>query len=104
MPQNHESNGAAPESRKARSLLDQLPQIVRAGKRQAEGIMEGLEGRTSVAMQRRELVTPAKDTNWQEFQSLQTHAAAKATVGGELVLREGSGQQQLVSYLRVKGS
>jgi len=59
--------------------------------------MEGLEGRTRVALQTRELVTPAKDTNWQEFQSLKPYASAQATVSGELVLHEGSGQQQLVA-------
>jgi adenine-specific DNA-methyltransferase len=82
---------------KSRSLLEQLPEIVRAGKRQAERILEGLEARTRVALQTRELVTPAKDTNWQEFQSLKPHAKAQTTVGGELALREGSGQQQLVA-------
>jgi adenine-specific DNA-methyltransferase len=85
------------ESRSNRSLLEQLPEIVRAGKRQAERIMEGLEARSRVALQTRELVTPAKDTNWQEFQSLKPHAKAQVTVGGELALREGSGQQQLVA-------
>jgi adenine-specific DNA-methyltransferase len=52
--------------------LEQLPEIVRAGKRQAERIMEGLEARSRVGLQTRELVTPAKDTNWQEFQGLKT--------------------------------
>jgi adenine-specific DNA-methyltransferase len=85
------------ETRSNRSLLEQLPEIVRAGKRQAERIMEGLEARIRVALQTRELVTPAKDTNWQEFQSLKPHAKAQVTVGGELALREGSGQQQLVA-------
>jgi adenine-specific DNA-methyltransferase len=85
------------EIRSNRSLLEQLPEIVRAGKRQAERIMEGLEARTRVALQTRELVTPAKDTNWQEFQSLKPHAKAQVIVGGELALREGSGQQQLVA-------
>ena len=55
---------------KSRSLLEQLPEIVRAGKRRAEQIMEGLEGRNRIGLQTRELVTPAKDTNWQEFQGL----------------------------------
>ncbi len=32
--------------------------------------MEGLESRSRIGLQTRELVTPAKDTNWQEFQSL----------------------------------
>jgi adenine-specific DNA-methyltransferase len=74
------------ETRSNRSLLEQLPEIVRAGKRQAERIMEGLEARTRVALQTRELVTPAKDTNWQEFQSLKPHAKAQATLGGDLAL------------------
>ena len=86
-----------PESRSNKSLLEQLPEIVRAGKRQAERIMEGLEARSRVGLQTRELVTPAKDTNWQEFQSLKPHAKAQTTVGGELALREGSGQQEMVA-------
>jgi adenine-specific DNA-methyltransferase len=57
---------------KSRSLLEQLPEIVRAGKRQAERILEGLESRTRIGLQTRELVTPAKDTNWQEFQGLRS--------------------------------
>jgi adenine-specific DNA-methyltransferase len=85
------------ESRSNRSLLEQLPEIVRAGKRQAERIMEGLEARSRVALQTRELVTPAKDTNWQEFQSLKPHAKTHATIGGELVLHEGSGQQEMTA-------
>jgi adenine-specific DNA-methyltransferase len=86
-----------PESRSNRSLLEQLPEIVRAGKRQAERIMEGLEARSRVGLQTRELVTPAKDTNWQEFQSLKPHAKTSATIGGELVLHEGSGQQEMTA-------
>jgi adenine-specific DNA-methyltransferase len=88
----------APESRSNRSLLEQLPEIVHAGKRQAERIMEGLEARTRVALQTRELVTPAKDTNWQEFQSLKPHAKAQATLAGDLsLLNETPGQTQLVA-------
>jgi adenine-specific DNA-methyltransferase len=86
------------ESRSNRSLLEQLPEIVRAGKRQAERIMEGLEARARVALQTRELVTPAKDTNWQEFQSLKPHAKAQATLGGDLaLLNETPGQTQLIA-------
>jgi adenine-specific DNA-methyltransferase len=59
----------------SKSLLEQLPEIVRAGKRQAERIMEGLEARSRVGLQTRELVTPAKDTNWQEFQGLRSGSA-----------------------------
>ena len=83
---------------KSRSLLEQLPEIVRAGKRQAERILEGLEAHTRVALQTRELVTPAKDTNWQEFQSLKPHAKAQATLAGDLaLLNDTAGQTQLVA-------
>jgi adenine-specific DNA-methyltransferase len=86
------------ETRSNRSLLEKLPEIVRAGKRQAERIMEGLEARARVALQTRELVTPAKDTNWQEFQSLKPHAKAQATLGGDLaLLNDTPGQTQLIA-------
>ena len=92
---SHKSQSVTAATRK--SLLEQLPEIVRAGKRQAERIMEGLEARSRVGLQTRELVTPAKDTNWQEFQSLKPHAKAQTTVGGELALHDGSGQQEMVA-------
>lgn len=44
------------------SLLEQLPGIVAAGKRQAAQVLEGLEGRNRVTLQTRELVIPSKDT------------------------------------------
>ena len=50
--------------------------------------MEGLEARSRVGLQTRELVTPAKDTNWQEFQSLKPHAKAQTTLAGDLALLE----------------
>jgi len=46
----------------SKTLLEQLPGIVAAGKRQAAGILESLEGRNRVALQTRELVIPSKDT------------------------------------------
>lgn len=45
-----------------KSLLEQLPGIVAAGKRQAAQILEQLEGRGRVTLQTRELVLPSKDT------------------------------------------
>lgn len=45
----------------SKSLLEQLPGIVAAGKRQAAQIMEQLEGRNRVSLQTRELVIPSKD-------------------------------------------
>lgn len=47
-----------------KTLLEQLPEIVRNGKRVAEQI---LEGRTRIGLQTRELVTPSKDTDKKEF-------------------------------------
>lgn len=46
----------------SKSLLEQLPKIVAAGKRQAAQILEQLEGRHRVTLQTRELVIPSKDT------------------------------------------
>jgi adenine-specific DNA-methyltransferase len=46
----------------SKSLLEQLPAIVSAGKRQAAQILEQLEGRNRVTLQTRELVIPSKDT------------------------------------------
>lgn len=45
----------------SKSLLEQLPGIVAAGKRQAAQIMEQLEGQNRVSLQTRELVNPSKD-------------------------------------------
>ncbi len=60
--------------------------------------MEGLEARSRVGLQTRELVTPAKDTNWQEFQSLKPHAKGQTTLAGDLaLLNETAGQTQLVA-------
>lgn len=45
----------------SKSLLEQLPGIVAAGKRQAAQVLEQLEGRNRVSLQTRELVIPSKD-------------------------------------------
>ena len=44
------------------SLLDKLPKIVEQGRKTAEQILEGLQGKQKIALQTRELVYPAKDT------------------------------------------
>jgi len=44
-----------------KSLLEELPRIVAAGKAQAERILEGLEGKHRVGLQTREWVLPSKD-------------------------------------------
>ncbi len=45
----------------AKSLLEQLPEIVTKGRQVAEKILENLEGRHRVGLQTREWVLPAKD-------------------------------------------
>jgi adenine-specific DNA-methyltransferase len=44
-----------------KSLLEELPRIVAEGKRQAERILEGLEGKHRVGLQTREWVLPSPD-------------------------------------------
>ncbi|MFA5590846.1 MAG: DNA methyltransferase [Lysobacteraceae bacterium] len=64
-----------------KSLLEELPRIVAEGKRQAERILEGLEGRHRVGLQTREWVLPspdARETDW-----LAQAQRAKALGGGE---------------------
>ncbi len=55
--------------RVSKSLLEQLPGIVAAGKRQATQILEQLEGRNRVSLQTRELVIPSKDRAGFKFDS-----------------------------------
>ncbi len=50
-----------------KSLLEQLPEIVANGRKQAEKILEGLEGRQRVRLQTRELVLPARDAAAQDW-------------------------------------
>ncbi len=45
----------------AKSLLEQLPDIMREGRREAEKILESLEGKHKINLQTRELVIPNKD-------------------------------------------
>ncbi|KHD11569.1 DNA methyltransferase [Candidatus Thiomargarita nelsonii] len=49
---------------KTKSLLEQLPSIVAAGKRQAEQILDDLTGQHRICLQTRELVFPSRDSNW----------------------------------------
>ena len=50
-----------------KSLLEQLPQIVAEGKRKAEQILEGLDGRYRVRLQTNEMVIPSRGSNWQDL-------------------------------------
>lgn len=50
-----------------KSLLESLPQIVSAGKRQASQLLEQIDGPNRVTLQTRELVIPAKDAAQQQL-------------------------------------
>jgi adenine-specific DNA-methyltransferase len=45
----------------AKSLIEQLPEIVKEGRRVAERILESIEGKHKVSLQTREEVMPNKD-------------------------------------------
>lgn len=62
----------------SKSLLEQLPGIVAAGKRQAAQILEQLEGRNRVSLQTRELVIPSKDRDGFNFWGNEGDDAAEA--------------------------
>lgn len=50
-----------------KSLLEELPGIVAKGKREAERVLEQMEGKNRVTLQTRELVIPSKDTTRREL-------------------------------------
>ena len=64
-----------------KSLLEQLPEIVANGRKQAEKILEGLEGRQRVRLQTRELVLPARDAAAQDWITAQKRAAERKVYG-----------------------
>lgn len=66
-----------------KSLLEQLPEIVANGRKQAEKILEGLEGRHRIGLQTRELVLPARDSAAQDWvtQQQRTWASEAGTPG-----------------------
>ena len=70
-----------------RSLLEQLPEIVKEGRKQAERILESLETRQRVRLQTREVVLPARDSAAQDWvtgqQRAERQAAAAAPGTGE---------------------
>ena len=61
-----------------KSLLEQLPEIVANGRKQAERILESLESRQRVRLQTREVVLPAKDSAAQDWVTLQQRSAHQA--------------------------
>ena len=69
----------------AKSLLEQLPEIVANGRKQAEKILESLESRHRVGLQTREWVLPAKDTaasDWITASERQEQLARHSRAGG----------------------
>lgn len=57
-----------------KSLIEQLPEIVKEGRKEAERILESIEGRHRVSLQTREVVLPAKDTVAQDWVTQQARA------------------------------
>ena len=60
-----------------KSLLEQLPEIVANGRKEAEKILEGIENRHRVTLQTREVVLPAKDSAAQDWVTAQSRAAQR---------------------------
>jgi adenine-specific DNA-methyltransferase len=65
-----------------KSLLEQLPEIVKAGRQQAERILEGLEGKHRVGLQTREWVLPSKDNAAPDMLATAERAARLRTGDG----------------------
>jgi len=61
----------------AKSLLEQLPEIVTNGRKQAEKILEGIESRQRISLQTREVVLPARDTKAEDWINSQSKAAQR---------------------------
>jgi len=71
-----------------KSLLEQLPEIVANGRKEAERILESLENRHRVQLQTREIVLPAKDSaehDWVTAQARQARRDALAPAQGALL-------------------
>ena len=61
-----------------KSLLEQLPEIVAQGRKEAEKILEGIESRHRVSLQTREVVLPAKDSAAHDWVTAQNRQAQQA--------------------------
>ncbi|MDO8252860.1 MAG: site-specific DNA-methyltransferase, partial [Rhodoferax sp.] len=60
-----------------KSLLEQLPEIVANGRKEAEKILEGIESRHRVSLQTREVVLPAKDSALQDWVTQQARTVQR---------------------------
>ena len=70
-----------------KSLLEQLPDIVANGRKQAEKILEGLESRNRISLQTREVVLPAKDSAATDWVTQQTRQDRQATTDSTWINR-----------------
>ncbi|MBK6614098.1 site-specific DNA-methyltransferase [Ottowia sp.] len=66
-----------------KSLLEQLPEIVANGRKQAERILESLETRQRVRLQTREVVLPARDSAAQDWVTQQQRHAQQANASAD---------------------
>ena len=60
-----------------KSLLEQLPEIVAQGRKEAEKILESIESRHRVSLQTREVVLPAKDSAVQDWVTAHKRSAQR---------------------------
>jgi adenine-specific DNA-methyltransferase len=66
-----------------KSLLEQLPEIVANGRKEAEKILESIESRHRVSLQTREVVLPAKDALAQDWITTQTRQVQQANTDAD---------------------
>lgn len=66
-----------------KSLLEELPEIVASGRRQAERILEGLESRHRVRLQTREWVLPSKDVVAEDWIAQAQRVARRGAAGDD---------------------
>ncbi len=78
----------------AKSLLEQLPEIVAKSRQQAERILESLESRHRVSLQTREVVLPARDSKAQDWIAQQSRNNQREVFapGQSSLIHEGQGQ------------
>jgi adenine-specific DNA-methyltransferase len=78
-----------------KSLLEQLPEIVAQGRKEAEKILEGLESRNRISLQTREVVLPAKDSATKDWVDQSTRSAQREVFAPEQGSLLPSAQSQL---------
>ena len=86
-----------------KSLLEQLPEIVAAGRKTAERLLEGIESRQRVTLQTREVVLPAKDSAVQDWVTSHNRAAQHAAADTEWTNRRIYGDNLLAMAALLAG-